>query len=71
MDNCQCQQIDILTPDPELIDVAYPESEGVEIEDLPEGSAVWGQIFGNINNQSDLKAQLDEIRDIAEVALVM
>lgn len=71
MENCECQQIDILTPDPTLVDVSYPETEVINIEDLPEGSAVWGQIIGNINDQTDLKAQLDEIRDIAEVALVM
>lgn len=32
-------------------------------EHLPEGSAAWGEITGDINNQTDLVVELDEIRE--------
>lgn len=35
----------------------------------PKGSAFWGKIFGDINNQTDLMEQLDELRILAYAGL--
>ena len=37
----------------------------------PKGSAVWGKIMGDINNQRDLAAALQEAKDWAVVGWVL
>lgn len=66
---CNCNQIEILSPDPTPIEVDTTRSEGVGIGELPNGYAVWGQILGNIENQHDLAAVLEELRILAYAGL--
>ena len=66
---CQCNQIEILSPDPTPIEVDTTRSEGVGIGELPNGYAVWGQIIGNMQNQTDLAAVLEELRILAYAGL--
>lgn len=68
---CQCNQIEILSPDPTPIEVDTTRSEGVGIGELPNGYAVWGQIIGNLQNQADLMAAIQEAKDWAVVGWVL
>lgn len=66
---CQCNQIEILSPDPTPIEVDTTRSGGVGIGELPQGYAVWGQILGDMKNQADLAAVLEELRILAYAGL--
>ena len=66
---CQCNQIEILSPEPTPIEVDTTRSEGVGIGELPQGYSVWGQIVGKLEDQKDLAAVLEELRILAYAGL--
>lgn len=51
-------------------DIFIKEQQGRPVTiDPPKGGAVWGKIVGDINDQADLKEQLDELRILAYAGL--
>lgn len=51
-------------------DIFIKEQQGRPVTiDPPKGGAVWGKIVGDINDQTDLKEKLDELRILAYAGL--